>query len=280
MSLADQMSIRLADIESLLLVGCGKMGSALLKGWLDHGLKARQVLVIEPYPSDWLSSLQDQGLKLNQAPITAPDIVVVATKPQMMAEALPSLQSYGNGSTHFISIAAGTLIATFEEMLGVQTPITRAMPNTPAAIGHGVSVLVSNDRVGELQKAQARSLMQAVGMAVELEDEAQMHAVTALSGSGPAYVFAFAESMIAAGIDAGLGADVAAGLALGTIAGAGQLMVQSDEEPAFLREQVTSPNGTTAAGLAELTKPEQGLRELVQKTIQAAKDRSIQLSKD
>ena len=263
----------------LLLLGCGKMGGAMLRGWLAQGLAADQVTVLDPYPADWLVALEADGLRLNKQPETAPDIAVIATKPQIMADAIPGVAAFGNGPTMFISVAAGTLISTFEEMLGDKTPIIRVMPNTPAAIGAGISALVSNDSVSGDQMALAEELLAAVGQTVLLDNEDQMHAVTALSGSGPAYVFAMAEAMTSAGEKLGLPSDMAKKLALGTIAGAGRLMLESGTEPATLREQVTSPNGTTYAGLQVLQQSPEGLQDLIDATLKAASDRSEELAK-
>ncbi len=267
----------LDKIETLLLVGCGRMGGALLRGWLEAGLKPAQVSVIDPHPADWLLALRGQGISINVQPHSAPDVVVIATKPQMMQVAVPGLKEFGNGRTLFLSIAAGTLIDSFESMLGMATPIVRAMPNTPAAIGHGVSGIVGNAAAGN-QMPLAVALMQAAGHVVELETEDQMHAVTALSGSGPAYVFAMTEALIAAGQSVGLTGKMAQELAVAMVAGSGQLIVQSKEDPAELRRQVTSPNGTTAAGLAELQSLQNGIDALIKETVQAAHDRSIELA--
>jgi pyrroline-5-carboxylate reductase len=262
----------------LLLLGCGKMGGAMLRGWLANGLAPNQVTVLDPYPADWLLDLEAQGLRLNAQPDVAPDIAVIATKPQIMADAIPGVSAFGNGKTMFISVAAGTLIASFETMLGDKTPIVRVMPNTPAAIGAGISALVSNNNVSQDQMGLAQELLAAVGDTILLDNEDQMHAVTALSGSGPAYVFAMAEAMTAAGVKLGLPAEMAHKLALGTIAGSGRLMVETGTEPAILREQVTSPNGTTYAGLQVLQRQPDGLQDLMDETLEAAAKRSEELA--
>ena len=265
--------------NGLLLVGCGKMGGALLKGWIGAGVAPDQVTVIEPYPADWLIELTSEGLNLNVPPNAPPTVTIVATKPQIMADALPGLNLYGDGPTLFISIAAGTAIASFEAMLGSETPIVRAMPNTPAAVGAGITALVSSRTVTADQRDLAEKLMGAVGKTVFLQSEDQMHAVTALSGSGPAYVFALAEAMASAGMSEGLPKELAQRLATETIAGAGKLMALADVEPSDLRVQVTSPGGTTAAGLEHLMSTN-GLYALMEKTIQAASRRSRELAED
>ncbi len=172
--------------NGLVLLGCGKMGSAMLEGWIAGGLPIDAVWVIDPYPSERLVALQNKGLHLNTDLPPAPAICIVAVKPQMMGEALPQIAALGNGKTVFLSIAAGTPIAAFEELLGSDTPIIRAMPNTPAAVGHGITALVGNSHIDNTAMEMAEELLQAVGQTVRLDDEGQMDAVTAVSGSGPA----------------------------------------------------------------------------------------------
>ena len=182
--------------NGLVLLGCGKMGSAMLAGWLKRGLPPESVWVIDPKPSDWL---QSTGVTINGDLPEQPAIVLVAVKPQMMGDALPSLQALGNGTTLFVSVAAGIPIATFERLLGSETPVVRAMPNTPAAVGRGITAIIGNAHAGDLHLEQADLLLSAVGEVVRLEDEAQMDAVTGVSGSGPAYVFHMIECLAAAG---------------------------------------------------------------------------------
>jgi pyrroline-5-carboxylate reductase len=262
--------------DGLVLLGCGKMGSALLAGWLKAGLKPDAVWVIEPDPTDWLI---ETGVNLNEGLPTAPTVALLAVKPQMMGKALPALQALGNGSTLFVSIAAGTTIASFEAVLGDRTPIVRAMPNTPAMVGRGITALVGNGRVSEEDMALARSLMAAVGQVVDLEREELIDAVTAVSGSGPAYVFHLIEAMAAAGEAEGLPADVAMKLARATVCGAGELAFQSPETATQLRINVTSPGGTTAAALEVLMDPETGLTALLRRAVKAAADRGRELGK-
>ena len=261
--------------RGLVLLGCGKMGSAMLEGWLKRGLPARSVWVMDPHPSDWL---QAQGVNLNAELPADPAIVLVAVKPQMMAEALPVLQPLGNGTTLFLSVAAGVTIASYEAMLGGDTPIIRAMPNTPAAVGQGITAIVGNTPASETQLAQAEELLSAVGEVVRLETEAQMDAVTGVSGSGPAYVFHMIECLAAAGEAQGLAPELAMQLAKATVAGAGALAMQAGEDPAQLRRNVTSPNGTTQAGLEVLMDEQAGLPSLVKATVAAAADRSRELA--
>lgn len=262
--------------RGLVLLGCGKMGSAMLAGWLADGLPATSVWVIDPFPSDWVKA---QGVQVNTALPDNPAIVLVAVKPQMMGDALPSIQALGNGETLFLSVAAGTSIATFEDVIGDQTPIVRAMPNTPAAIGQGITALIGNAFVSEAQMDVADQFLGAVGQTVRLKNEGQMDAVTAVSGSGPAYVFHMIETLAAAGAARGLPADMAMQLAKATVAGAGALAAQADEGPDQLRVNVTSPNGTTQAALEVLMNETDGFPNLLQRAVDAAADRSEELGR-
>ncbi|MHC0054519.1 pyrroline-5-carboxylate reductase [Actibacterium sp. D379-3] len=267
------------DVRSrgLVLLGCGKMGSAMLQGWLAGGLPPASVWVLDPHPSDWLAGLAEQGLHLNAALPDAPAIVLVAVKPQMMEQALPQLAPLGNDRTLFLSVAAGTPLGYYERALGAQTPVIRAMPNTPAAVGRGITALIGNVVAGEDQLQLAEALLSAVGQTVRLTDEAQMDAVTAVSGSGPAYVFHLIETLAAAGQAQGLPADLAMRLAKATVGGAGQLAETAAEDPAQLRVNVTSPGGTTAAALAVLMEPQTGFPALLERAVKAAADRSREL---
>jgi pyrroline-5-carboxylate reductase len=260
--------------EGLVLLGCGKMGSALLSGWLAAGLPATSVWVLEPNPSDWL---RGTGAHLNKGVPPAPAVALLAVKPQMMGAALPALQALGNGTTLVVSIAAGTSIATFETVFGAQTPIVRTMPNTPAMVGRGITGLCHNAHATAADVALARELMAAVGEVVVLEGEHQIDAVTAVSGSGPAYVFHLIEAMAAAGVAEGLSADTAMRLARATVCGAGELAWRAPETAEQLRINVTSPGGTTAAALAILMEPETGFPALLRRAVKAAADRGREL---
>ncbi|WP_458789926.1 pyrroline-5-carboxylate reductase [Yoonia sp. MH D7] len=262
--------------RGLVLLGCGKMGSAMLAGWLDGGLPKESVWVMDPHPSDWLKAT---GVHLNASLPANPAIALIAVKPQMMGDALPSMQALGNGSTLFISVAAGTSIATFEHVLGAQTPIVRAMPNTPSAIGRGITAIVGNTHTTDAHMALADGLLAAVGQVVRLENEGQIDAVTGVSGSGPAYVFHLIETMAAAGVAQGLPADMAMQLAKATVAGAGALAEAADEDPSQLRVNVTSPNGTTQAALAVLMDEKTGFPPLLARAVKAATDRSKELGR-
>lgn len=249
------------------------MGTALLTGWLKAGVPAASVWVIEPNPSDWLRA---SGVHLNAGVPAAPAVALLAVKPQMMGAAVPALQALGNGTTLFISIAAGTTIATFEAALGDRTPIVRTMPNTPAMVNRGITALCRNAHVDEAGMALAVALMAAVGETVILEGEHQIDAVTAVSGSGPAYVFHLIEALAAAAEAEGLSPAVAMQLARATVCGAGELAHRSEDSAAQLRVNVTSPGGTTAAALAVLM-PE--LPGLMARAVKAAAERGRELGK-
>ena len=263
--------------RGLVLLGCGKMGSAMLAGWLRNGLPPESVWVIDPHPSAWL---KEQGVHIGGDLPANPAIALVAVKPQMMKEALPDVKMLGNGSTLVISVAAGTPIATFEAMLGDQTPIIRAMPNTPAAIGRGITALIGNSRTQEADIALAEALLWSIGQTVRLDDESQLDAVTAVSGSGPAYVFHLIETLAAAGVAEGLPADMAMTLAKATVGGAGELAEDVDDSPEQLRINVTSPNGTTQAALEVLMDEETGFPPLLRRAVAAAANRSRELSRE
>ncbi|MBS1304017.1 pyrroline-5-carboxylate reductase [Loktanella sp. SALINAS62] len=263
--------------RGLVLLGCGKMGSALLDGWLKSGLPAGSVWILDPNPSDWV---QATGCHINDGTPDAPAVALVAVKPQMMGDALPTMAALGGGRTLFISVAAGTPLARFETAFGADSPIVRTMPNTPSAIGRGISALVGNRAATDDHMALAETLMNAVGQTVRLDDEMQIDAVTGVSGSGPAYVFHLIETLAAAGVAQGLPDDIAIKLAKATVGGAGQLAEDSDEDPAQLRRNVTSPNGTTQAALEVLMDAERGFPALLARAVAAATDRSKELSRD
>jgi len=272
------MTLDILKDRGLVLLGCGKMGSAMLKGWLDAGVPSTAIWILDPNPSTQLQELAEQGLHLNAPLPPDPAICVVAVKPQMMGAALPQITPLGNTSTIFLSIAAGTPIAAFTAALGDRTPIIRAMPNTPAAIGRGITAMVGNAHVDAGALALGEALLRAVGQVVLLDDESQMDAVTAVSGSGPAYVFHLIETLAAAGESQGLPADLAMKLAKATVAGAGALAEQAEETPEQLRINVTSPGGTTAAALAVLMDETLGFPDLLQRAVAAAARRSRELA--
>lgn len=272
------MTIRLE--RPLLLAGCGKMGSAMLSGWLDSGVAAAGVWVVEPQGATQFRRHAAVRVVEDTEALPSdldPEVVVFAVKPQLMDVVAPAYARFCQSSTLFLSIAAGTPIRFFEERLGATAALVRAMPNTPAAIGRGITVVCPNANASTAQLALAEALLSAVGEAVSIDDEALMDAVTALSGSGPAYVFLLIETMAKAGEAAGLPRALAERLALVTVAGSGQLALESDEAPAQLRENVTSPGGTTFAAL-QLLMAEPGMQDLMTQAIDAAARRGRELA--
>lgn len=266
----------------ILLVGCGKMGGAMLEGWLTSGLPASEVLIQEPNPSPDLTAFcSSHGVSLSpvQSPPRKPSVIIMAVKPQVMDAVFQTVAPHAGPATIILSIAAGKTIASFAQFLPARSAIVRAMPNTPAAIGRGITVLCPNANVTPPQRALCEQLLTAVGETGWLADESLMDAVTAVSGSGPAYVFLLAEAMTKAGTDAGLDPELAARLARATIAGSGELMRQSPQvEAATLRQNVTSPGGTTAAALDVLMTSD-GLPSLMSRAIAAAVARGKSLAK-
>ncbi len=274
------MSLERANRDGLVLYGCGKMGAALLQGWLARGLNPRAVTVIEPAPSDWVRTASaDAGVALNAPLPRSPAVCVVAVKPQVMTKVLGELRCYGNGATLVVSIAAGVTLRRFEESLGTRTPLVRTVPNTPAAIGKGITALVGNTAASEADMALAEALLGAVGKTETLDSEDAMDAVTAVSGSGPAYVFLLIETLAAAGVACGLRSDLAMRLAKSTVAGAGSLAETASEEPSELRRNVTSPGGTTEAALEVLMDRSDGLGEMLVRAVRAAERRGRELGK-
>jgi pyrroline-5-carboxylate reductase len=250
----------------------------MLDGWLARGLKPKQIVVIEPHPAKTLKAPAKRGLKLNpKSKPAAADAVVIAVKPQTAPEAVPQLGPYIGKTTLVVSIMAGRTIGFLEKSLPPGAAIVRAMPNTPAAIGRGISVAVANARVSTRQRKQASDLLAAIGKVEWVGNEALMDAVTALSGSGPAYVFLLAEAMANAGIAAGLPPALATRLAQETVAGSGELLYRSNLDAATLRENVTSPGGTTAAALEVLMGPS-GFEQILTRAIDAATRRSRELA--
>ena len=268
----------LHSMGKLVLLGAGKMGHAMLDGWLARGLNPRKITVIEPQPGKTIKALTRRGLKLNtKGKSDAASAVVIAVKPQTAPEALPALAAHIGKTTLVLSIMAGRTIGFLQQSLPQATAIVRAMPNTPAAVGRGITTACPNARVSARQRKLAADLLAAVGAVEWVADESLMDAVTALSGSGPAYVFLLAEAMTKAGIAAGLPADLASRLARETVAGSGELLRRSDLDAATLRQNVTSPGGTTAAALEVLMGPD-GFDALLTKAIAAATRRGKELA--
>ena len=264
--------------KTILLAGAGKMGAAMLEGWVALGLSPANIAVIEPQPSPDITALTERGLRLNPPRDSVGDIAaaVVAVKPQIAPELLPALAPFVVGATVVLSIMAGRTLRFLADNLP-GAALVRAMPNTPAAIGRGITVAIANPRVSPEQRALVDALLSAVGAVEWITDEALMDAVTALSGSGPAYVFLLAEAMARAGTAAGLPPTLAARLACATVAGAGELLNRSPLDAATLRQNVTSPGGTTAAAL-EVLMAEDGLERLMTAAIAAATKRSRDLA--
>ena len=263
---------------TILLVGAGKMGSAMLEGWLALGLDAKRVAVIEPQPTDEIAALARRGLKLNPPPSAAGEVaaVVVAVKPQVAPEVMPTLVPFVGAATVVVSIMAGRTLQFLAQAFP-RAALVRTMPNLPAAIGRGVTVAVPSAQVTADQRELVHSLLSAVGAVEWIDDEALMDAVVAVSGSGPAYVFLLAEEMAKAGVAAGLPPGLAATLARATVAGSGELLSRSPLDAATLRQNVTSPGGTTAAALGVLMGGD-GLEPLMTEAIAAAARRSRELA--
>ena len=264
--------------RGILLVGCGKMGSALLAGWLRQGIAAADIIVVEPNPiPDLPAGIRHVDAASAIPSAFAPALIMLAVKPQVVDTVAPGYLGYAAKGACFLSIAAGKTITTLNGLLGGSAAIIRAMPNTPAAVGAGITVACANAAVSAAQRAFCESLLTAVGEVGWVEHEALIDAVTAVSGSGPAYVFWLTECLAAAGEKAGLDTELAARLARATVAGSGALMRQSPESPGQLRRNVTSPNGTTQAALDVLMAPD-GLAPLMERAVAAAARRSQELA--
>jgi len=267
----------------LLLAGAGNMGWALLSGWLEGGLDPARILVQEPAPQPRVKAeLEARGIRVEARFLSLPQppaVLLVAVKPQAMDEVLPQLATLVGRDTLVVSIAAGRRIVGLEAHLPQGTAVVRVMPNTPASVGRGISVAVGNAHVKAAQRDACDRLMRAVGEMAWIVDEGLMDAVTAVSGSGPAYVFHLAECLAGAGVKAGLAPELAARLARWTVAGGGELLHRSELDAATLRRNVTSPGGTTAAALEVLMRADGGLPELLRAAVEAAARRSRELAK-
>jgi pyrroline-5-carboxylate reductase len=263
--------------RNIVLVGAGKMGGALLEGWIGLGVDPARVAVIEPQPAAPVAALAERGLRINpDAGSLRPDAVVIAVKPQIAPQIMASVAALTAPSTVVVSIMAGCTIAFLGDNLPRGAAVVRAMPNTPAAIGRGITVAVPNAHVSPAQRELANTLLASTGAVEWIDDETLMDAVTAVSGSGPAYVFLLAESLARAGEKAGLPAELAARLARATVAGAGELLHHSPVEAPVLRQNVTSPGGTTAAALDVLMALD-GLDPLMERAVAAATKRGREL---
>ena len=275
---------------ALLLVGCGKMGGALLAGWIDRGVAPDCITVVEPNETAARSLVAEAGTSAKSAATltvlgdiaeidanSRPDAVIFAVKPQVLDAVVPPYRRFVAPETVFLSIAAGKTLAGFARHLGETAAVVRAMPNTPAAVRRGISVACANENTTAAQRETATRLLAAVGEVAWVEDEALLDPVTAVSGSGPAYLFLLTECLAEAGVAAGLSEDLAMRLARATVAGSGELMRQSADSPSELRRNVTSPGGTTEAAL-EILMGAAGLAPLMAKAVAAATARSRQLA--
>ncbi len=266
----------------LLLVGCGKMGGAMLEGWLARGLNSDNVYIIEQAETaEHLETrLGIHGITdLSEMPESfVPQVVLFAVKPQVLPDILDLYKPLVRAETVFLSVAAGRTTAFFGKTLGETARIVRAMPNTPASVSRGMTVMFPTDYVSTAQRDMCETLLKAVGAVSWIDDESLMDAVTAVSGSGPAYVFHMVEALAQAGVTAGLPEEQAMLLARQTIVGAGFLLDQSPETAETLRKNVTSPGGTTGAALNVLMDPENGLTDLMTKAVEAARKRSVELA--
>jgi len=266
------------NAKKLVLIGAGKMGGALLEGWIGLGVDPTCIAVIEPQRTAAIEALSARGVRINPDPASIyPDAIVIAVKPQIAADIMPYVASLTSPSTVVVSIMAGRKIAFLAAALPRNAAVVRAMPNTPAAIGRGITVAVPNSGVSPAQRQLADALLRATGAVEWIDDETLMDAVTAVSGSGPAYVFLLTESLARAGEKAGLPAELAVRLARATVAGSGELLHRSSIDAAVLRQNVTSPGGTTAAALEVLMAPD-GLDLLMERAIAAATRRGRELA--
>jgi pyrroline-5-carboxylate reductase len=265
---------------TLVLAGVGKMGGAMLEGWLKAGADPKKIVAIDPKPpQEVLDLLARHNIRHNPpiASITDAEVIIVAVKPQVMEDVLPNLVSLKSSRPLILSVAAGKTIATFAKHFGSDAAIIRTMPNTPAAIGRGITAMAPNANVSKAQLELANALLSSTGEVVTVDNESMIDLVTAVSGSGPAYIFYLTECIAAAGEKIGLPPALAMQLARSTVAGSGELMRQSGIDAATLRQNVTSPNGTTYAALQVLM-ADDGMKPLFEKAITAAAKRSKELA--
>jgi pyrroline-5-carboxylate reductase len=271
--------VTLANIGPVVVVGAGKMGLALARGWVAGGLPGNQVVLVDPQPSEAATAFaREHGIRLLASPLgVLTHVMVLAVKPQVMKEVMAEIRPAVGPHTLVLSIAAGISLKTLAKGLATQR-IVRAMPNTPAQIGKGITGVVGL-QVGEDDRRVAEALLRAAGAVMWLDEESKIDAVTAVSGSGPAYVFYMVEALAVAAMRQGLEPGQAMQLARQTVIGAAALM-EADPQPAsVLRENVTSPKGTTAAALQVLMAPD-GLERLLDRAVLAARMRSEELGRD
>lgn len=272
--------MKITEANPLILIGAGKMGGALLAGWLEHGVEPRSIVVSDPNVSeDIMSEFLDRGIRFIESNNSElhPTALLFAVKPQIMAEVLKQNARFVKPETLVISIAAGTPIVAFESAFG-EIPVIRAMPNTPAQVQRGITAVFGNGRILDAHKDLAETLLKAVGQVVWLNNESQIDLATAISGSGPAYVFHLTECLAEAAREVGLPAEVAEELAMHTVSGAGELMSKSNLQPEELRRNVTSPGGTTEAALKVLMASD-GMQDLMVRAVKEAVTRANELGK-
>ncbi|MCO6178889.1 pyrroline-5-carboxylate reductase [Ciceribacter sp. RN22] len=269
----------MAATGNIVLVGAGNMGGAMLAGWLKSGIPGSSITVLDPGPSEaMLARIREAGATYtSEVPQgLSVGILFLAVKPQVMGAVLPPLKSLVGPETVVVSVAAGKTLSFMESHLGA-APMVRAMPNTPAMVGRGITGAFANAGVSEAQRQVVDGLLKVSGPVEWVSSEADINAVTALSGSGPAYVFYLVECMAEAGRKAGLPADLAMRLARETVSGAGELLHQSPDDAQRLRQNVTSPGGTTAAALSVLM-ADDGMQPLFDRAVEAARKRAEELA--
>lgn len=265
----------------LVLIGAGKMGTAMLQGWLEAGVKGDQVTIFDPAPPPETMAVITQHSISHNPPVDSVsgiEVILVAIKPQMVDEVLPAMADLAKDNSLVVSVVAGKTIAAFRQYFGDATPVIRTIPNTPAAVGRGITAMAASDGVSPGQSELATALLSSLGEVVTVGDEALIDACTAISGSGPAYIFYMTECMTAAAMELGLPADVAEQLARATVAGAGELMRATGTPAGTLRENVTSPKGTTHAALQVLMADPDGMKQLLIRATAAAEKRSRELA--
>ncbi len=265
----------------LVLIGAGKMGTAMLQGWLEAGVTGDQVTIFDPAPPPETMAVIAHNSISHNPPLDSVDgveAILVAVKPQMVDEVLPAMKGLASDNPLVVSVVAGKTIAAFRQHFGEATPVIRTIPNTPAAVGRGITAMAASDGVSAKQSELATALLASLGEVVTVADEALIDACTAISGSGPAYIFYMTECMTAAAVKLGLPADIAEQLARATVAGAGELMRATGIPAGTLRENVTSPKGTTYAALQVLMADEDGMKQLMVRATAEAEKRSRELA--
>ncbi len=265
----------------LVLIGAGKMGTAMLQGWLEAGIAGNQVTIFDPDPPPETMALIAQHSISHNPPVhSVADVeaILVAIKPQMLDEVLPAMAALARDNPLIVSVVAGKTIAAFRRHFGEAVPVIRTIPNTPAAVGRGITAMAASDGVSARQWELATALLASLGEVVTVADETLIDACTAISGSGPAYIFYLTECLTEAAMKLGLPAEVAEQLARATVAGAGELMRATGTPAGTLRENVTSPNGTTHAALQVLMADEDGMKQLIIRAAAEAEKRSRELA--